>query len=241
MLVYEIELTLMEKVFFASREIDRFFLTEPAVGNYALAYAFHLAAAPYHVESVKKEKPCYAADMASLNSRGIYLTPATPVEQPRFELERFNATTDSYWYMMSNNVVVGHLDYKGNGKRPRPANFPQEGRLRLLSRGNRFSLFLTAGTAVDLPPYVRLGKFNSKARVQVRGVWENPPREEKENLILHYFLNPMDLPEGCQLLFYNILSVPPVPLIRDAVLSGTFYRIGDRYLPAGMRYGGFVP
>ena len=43
MVIYRLELTLLEKVFFASREIDELFQTEPVLGNYALTYALGLA------------------------------------------------------------------------------------------------------------------------------------------------------------------------------------------------------
>ncbi|WP_081357592.1 type I-D CRISPR-associated protein Cas5/Csc1 [Neomoorella thermoacetica] len=240
LLVYELEITLQERVFFASREIDKFFLTEPVIGNYALAYAFNLVTAPYRVGDVKNEEPVYKVDLTSLNRRGIYLTPATPLQKPVLVVERFNALTDSYWYQMSPNVVVGDLAYKLDKElKRRPANFPQEGYLRLLARGNRLGMFLCSREEVDIPPYIRLGKFNSKARVKIVQQWENPPRMYREDVPIDYYLNPLDIPASSRVKLFDLLSVPPVPLIKNIVLSGEFYQLAKgKCLPAGMAFGG---
>ncbi|BCV20512.1 type I-D CRISPR-associated protein Cas5/Csc1 [Moorella sp. Hama-1] len=242
MLVYELEIILQERVFFASREIDKFFLTEPVIGNYALAYAFNLVTAPYRVEDVKNEKPAYPADLTSLNRRGIYLTPATPRQKPVLVVERFNALTDSYWYQMSNNVVVGDLAYKLDKERKRrPANFPQEGHLRLLARGTRLGLFLCCREEIIIPSYIRLGKFNSKARVKVVQHWEDPPRMYREDASIDYYLNPLDLPAGSRVKLFDLMSVPPVPLIKNVILSGAFYQLAkEKYLPVDMAFGGLA-
>ncbi len=240
MWIYELELECHEKVFFASREIDKFFMTESVVGNYALAYAFNFAQSPYHVESVAKDKPRYREDLSVLNEQGIYLTPATPLHKPMLEVERFNALTDSYWYQMSNNIVVGDLTYKLDSSiKRRPANFPQEGRLRLLSRGNRFLTYLQTAEKIDIPSYIRLGKFNSKVKVLVREIWETPPTSEQQEVLIDYYLNPLDIPASCHVTIFDLLSIPPVPLVKNAVMTGEFYHLGsDKLLPVGLKYGG---
>ena len=42
--IYRCKFELMENLFFASREVNNFFQTEPVIGNYALAYALGLCA-----------------------------------------------------------------------------------------------------------------------------------------------------------------------------------------------------
>ena len=242
LLVYELEITLQERVFFASREIDKFFLTEPVIGNYALAYAFNLVASPYRVDDVKNEKPAYQADLTGLNRRGIYLTPATPRQKPVLVMERFNALTDSYWYQMSNNIVAGDLAYKlDKDRKRRPANFPQEGHLRLLARGNRLGMYLCCQEGITVPSYIRLGKFNSKARVRIMRQWENPARVYREDAVVDFYLNPLDLPAGSRVKLFDLMSIPPVPLIKNVVLNGEFYQLDkEKYLPAGMAFGGLT-
>ena len=88
MVIYRLELTLLEKVFFASREIDELFQTEPVLGNYALTYALGLAVSPYRL-SEREDRPYYREDLSALNAQGIYVTPATPLGNPSLEVERF--------------------------------------------------------------------------------------------------------------------------------------------------------
>jgi len=53
-----------------------------------------------------------------------------------------------------------------------------------------------------------------------------------------FLLNPADLPPEVRLGVFDLISVPPTPLVRNAVLSGRFYRLAaDTMLPAGMRFG----
>lgn len=237
MIIYKLELSLMEKVFFASKEISNFFITEPVIGNYALAYAFGFVNAPYHVDSIKSEVPNYLEDLGTLNEKGLYVTPATPLDEPALELERFNAMSDSYWYKMSNNVVAADLEYKITDKRTRAANFPQEGRFRLLSRGNRFVCFLVSNREMDIPSYIRLGKFNSKAKVDVKATYTDPRVTQKGEATIEIYLNPLDLPSEYSLKLYDLFNLPPVPLIRNALIDGSFYHLDGLFLPAGLRFG----
>src|SRR5918911_63628 len=73
MFIYRLELILLEKVFFASREIDELFQTEPVLGNYALTYALGLAASPYRL-SEREDRPYYREDLSALNAQGIEVT-----------------------------------------------------------------------------------------------------------------------------------------------------------------------
>ncbi len=116
MLVYRLELTLHEKVFFASREIDELFQTEPVLGNYALTYALGLAVTPYRL-SEREDRPYYREDFSVLNDTGIYVTPGTPLNAPTLEVERFNGMVESYWYKMANNAVVSDLAVRLDGAR----------------------------------------------------------------------------------------------------------------------------
>jgi len=237
MIIYRLELSLMEKVFFASREISNFFITEPVLGNYALVYAFGLVNAPYHVDAIKSETPNYLQDLETLNEKGLYITPATPLDEPQLELERFNALSDTYWYKMSNNVVAADLEYKITDKKPRPANFPQEGRFRLLSRGNRFICFLVSNREIDIPSYVRLGKLNSKVKVDVKATYADPRATQKGDATVEIYLNPLDLPSEYNLKLYDLFNLPPVPLIHNALIEGSFYHLDGEFLPSGLRFG----
>ena len=236
MVVYRLDLTFHEKVFFASREIDELFQTEPVLGNYALTYALGLSISPYR-QSEREDRPYYREDLGLLNERGIYVTPGTPLETPTLEVERFNAMVDSYWYKMANNAVVADLAVRLDGARAPVTNFPQKGRLRMLSRGNRFRCYVFAREAVSFPRYIRLGKFLGKTRLEVTQTWQDPSIREVQNEQVDLFLNPLDLSPDIQVSYHDLFNLPPVPLIRNAQLSGRMYHLDTIHIPAEMMFG----
>lgn len=97
----------MEPTFFSSREVSAYYQTEPLIGNIALAYAFGFCQALYFNDGTIH----YREHLAALNERGLYVTPATIVGEPRFSLDQFNAQADAYWYafanMLSSRVPTG--------------------------------------------------------------------------------------------------------------------------------------
>ncbi len=235
MFIYRLELTLLEKVFFASREIDELFQTEPVLGNYALTYALGLAVSPYRL-SEREDRPYYREDLSILNEKGVYVTPGTPLGTPALEVERFNGMVDSYWYKMANNAVVADMAVRFGARAP-VTNFPQKGRLRMLSRGNRFFCYVFAREALTLPRYVRLGKFLGKTRVEKAKEWQDPPSSSFRGEQVTAFLNPLDLSPETEVGYHDLFNLPPVPLIRNAQLSGQMYDLDDTRLPAGMAFG----
>ena len=76
----------------------------------------------------------------------------------------------------------------------------------------------------------------SKAHVDVAEVRFRTVRSEDVSVSL--LLNPADLPPEMKPGVFDLINVPPTPLIKNAVLSGEFYHLGeDTYLPVGMRFG----
>ena len=228
MYIYRCEFQLMENLFFASREVDNFFQTEAVIGNYALAYALGLCQASYH----NKGEITYAEDLEKLNEVGIYVTPGTLTEEPRFTVVQFNALSDSYWYQMEQNAISVNPRLGA-----RAANFPQIGRLKLLSIGNKGVFYLTSRDEFRVPRYIRLGKFMSKAKISA---YKQRYREiHAENVPYRNYLNPNDLPSDMQIGMFDMLNIRPTPLIRHVQLSGEFYQFADdgkTQLPVGMQF-----
>jgi CRISPR-associated protein Csc1 len=246
--VYRCELTFWEHVFFSSREISNFFQTEPLLGNYALAYALGLAHSPYHCDGPVR----YTQDLGPLNDQGVYVTPGTLLGKPRFVLSQFNAQADAYWYAFTNNAIVVRPDDRlavkqgsrwriidpatGKGSLVRPNNYPQHGRIKMLALGNRAICYVLSQEPLELPSYMRLGKWMSKVGVEVTHATARPEPRNEESIPI--FLNPADLPHPERLHVYDLVSIHPVPLVRNAILSGDFYPSPDgMWLPAGMRFG----
>jgi CRISPR-associated protein Csc1 len=259
--LYRCEITLWEHVFFSSREISSFFQTEPLIGNYALAYALGLAHSSYHVEADANggQRVSYKDDLLPLNERGVYVTPATVMGAPLFALSQFNAQADAYWYAFTQNAIVVKQDDQeaeydgqnwyvltpatGRRSKARPANFPQHGRIKMLALGNRAVAYLLTREPIEavlpgyrLPRYIRLGKWMSKAAVDVSQQWCEPIWHEEVSI--EGFLNPVDLPDPSALRMFDLVSIHPVPLVRNARMHGWFYRAPDgAWLPARMRFG----
>ena len=232
--IYRCEFQLMENLFFASREVNNFFQTEAVIGNYALAYALGLCHAGYHNDG----EITYAEDLEKLNEAGIYVTPGTLTEKPRFTVVRFNALSDSYWYQMEQNAIsVDRARIFNPRLKARAMNFPQVGRLKLLSIGNKGVFYLTSHKEFRVPRYIRLGKFMSKAKISAYK--QNYREIHAQDVPYHDYLNPNDLPSGTQIGMFDLLNIRPTPLIRQAQLSGNFYELADdtkTLLPAGMQF-----
>jgi CRISPR-associated protein Csc1 len=258
--IYRLEILLWEHTFFSSREISAFFQTEPLIGNYALTYALGLASSPYRVkadEKSGKQTVSYKHDLNPLNERGIYVTPATILGEAKFALTQFNAQTDAYWSAFAQNSIVTRQDHESirfNGQnwqqldpitgewrkspRSKPVNYPQHGRIKMLALGNLAVSYVISREPLDafLPRYIRLGKFMSKAEVKVLHLFSQS--EHKTNLTFNGFLNPADLPDKKSLRMFDMVSIHPVPLIKNAQLSGWFYQASDNvWIPAGMKFG----
>ena len=232
--IYRCEFELMENLFFASREVNNFFQTEPVIGNYALAYALGLCHTSYHNDG----EITYATDLEQLNDAGIYITPGTLTEKARFTVVQFNAISDSYWFQMEQNTISVNRGRIFNPRlKARAANFPQFGRLKLLSAGNRGVFYVTSREEFRVPRYIRLGKFMSKAKISARKQHYHEVHRETE--IYPNYLNPNDLPSEMRIGMFDLLNIRPTPLIRNAQLSGDFYRLTDdaqTLLPGGMRF-----
>jgi CRISPR-associated protein Csc1 len=245
--IYRCTLTLLEATFFSSREVSSFYQTEPFIGNYALAYALKLCQSPYFNDGTIH----YKADLGALNERGIYITPAAVVDEPRFVVGWFNAQPDTYWYAMGSNVLATKPDGSWaelrnkvwyivrnegeKGRKIRLENRPQVGRIRMLSIGNHAVCYVVSERELQLPSYIRLGKFMSKARVEVQRL----QIEQAEEIIATCaLLNAADLPTNVRPLAYDLLNVPPAQLLRNVRVAGPVYRLPrGEWLPVGMRFG----
>jgi CRISPR-associated protein Csc1 len=247
MQIYRCRFRLMEPTFFSSREVGATYQTEPLLGNIALAYAFGLCQAPYYNDGTIY----YKEHLGALNEQGVYVTPATIEGEPRFTVGQFNAQPDAYWYAMGAGAIVTRPDggwavgggktwriVRAGGKRKKigAESRPQYGRIRFLAIDNLAVGYVLSRQPLSLPRYVRLGKFMSKAKVQVEEMAaEVVGREE---VVVPFLLNPADLPPGMALTTFDLISVPPTPLVRNARLGGRFYRLPDGVLlPVGMRFG----
>jgi CRISPR-associated protein Csc1 len=256
MFVYQCYLTLLENTFFASREINDLYLTEPLVGNYALAYALGFVKSPYY----NRGEIYYYDHLTHLNQQGIYITPATipQGQEPKFSFSQFNSVPDTYWFAMGSNCLVQRpegyrMEHKGDKgkkvwnrvnkktgeskKHERAVNYPQIGFIKLMGIGTNLQFFVISTHKLTIPRYIRLGKFMSKAKIEVIS-YEDPEMINCKSQIIDFLLNPLDLSEEMQMTAFDTYNIHPVPLIRNARLTGEFLQLKQNlYLPAGMQFG----
>lgn len=230
MFIYKCSLTILENTFFSSREINNFYQTEPLIGNYALAYALGFAKSPYH----NKGEVRYYQDLSELNNKQIYITPAKFIGKVKFSMSQFNSISDSYWSRMDNNAVA--TDKSKGDKKADPANYPQIGFIKMLSIGNKAIFFVISDKEVEIPKYIRLGKFMSKAKISFEKVKFS--LVENQDFVTKHLLNPLDIPKDkYSIKAFDTYSVNPVALIDNVYLKGNYYNLSDVNLPIDMKFG----
>ncbi|HEY9296667.1 MAG TPA: type I-D CRISPR-associated protein Cas5/Csc1 [Phormidium sp.] len=235
-----VELWCAEPVFFASRELSDTYYTEGAIGNYALAYAFDWVSSPYRLQGRATGRPTYREDLEPI-AQSCYVLPASPVDgRVTFRFERFNALSDAYWYAMTNNRVATAREdvplQRLTSKKPnsfRASNFPQTGRLRMIERGNRFRTLVFGN--YNVPAYIRLGKFRSKVKVNVLTKFEPTLLPEGEYQSQAY-LSAADLPPNLELFSFDLISMPPAPLLKNLHFRGAAWQVGEMIVPANLHF-----
>ncbi|NNJ09272.1 type I-D CRISPR-associated protein Cas5/Csc1 [Chloroflexales bacterium ZM16-3] len=211
--IYRCTLTLQEPLFFATREIGRLYETGRYLHNYALTYALGLVHAPYF-NAV--QVPRYADELQPLNLQSCYVTPANPLEVS------FYLATIKYGEEVTRTEML-----------PGRLNTPSFGRAKEIAPESTFACYVVSAAPLRLPRWVRLGKWHSKALVDVT---ELEVREASGDYTAACPLNPLDVPAGA-LRAFDIISMPPASLVANARCSGPHYALGGgRGLPTGMRY-----
>jgi CRISPR-associated protein Csc1 len=211
-IVYDCLLRADSPIYYATREIGRLYETGDHLHNFALTYALGLAATAYHIDH---QVPTYAEDLALVNARGIYVTPATPI-----------------WVQHS----VSTIKFGGETHHEIPLdknkNYPNYGRIKEIAPGSRFSFQVIARQLVKVPRWIRLGIWMSKCEVIISRTIETTKRGGQYTYT--NALNPLDL-DG-ELVSFDIVPMPPNSLIRNVTYNGQWLVGEGIRLPAGMTY-----
>ena len=219
------ELTLHDTLFFATREMGTLFETERFIHNYALAYALFgdtLVNRPYFCDSYRPE---YAEDLGRLNEMAVYVTPAQPLSWDYLLIT---------WKMGQVSYYRKSEQFGSESKRNYPANI---GRAKELAPESVFEFYVLSEEPISLPRWIRLGKWMSKAQVDVKEIKDVDNRMKKGAFIAACTCNPLDIPVGA-LEVFDIVSMPPSSLVTNARLDGDYYEVGarGRGLPMNMRF-----
>ncbi len=213
---YHLEIDLHDLMYYASRELGRMYISERYIHNYALTYALGLAKSGYH-DAV--QVPHYREDLEPLNDAGVYVTPAKPI-RVETSTHTFKLADTRYQVKMEQSSV----------------NIPTFGRIREINPESRYEAFVLTKEKLELPKWIRLGKWMSKASVATAEVEVS---EGKKTFSTLHPLNGLDLPFDAKL--YDLINMPPVSLIENARFEGECYTLKlsekeTREFPKGLRY-----
>ena len=223
--LFHCELTLQDTLVFATREVGTLFETERFIHNYALAYALFgdtLVNKPYFCDSYRPE---YAEDLGHLNDMDVYVTPAQPLSWDYLLIT---------WKMGQTSYYRKSERFGSESKQNYPANI---GRAKELAPESVFEFYVLSEEPISLPRWIRLGKWMSKAQVDVKEIKDVDNRMKKGAFIAACTCNPLDIPVGA-LEVFDIVSMPPSSLVTNARLDGDYYEVGarGRGLPMNMRF-----
>ena len=222
MVLYLCHLTLHDNVFFASREMGTLYETEKYLHNWALSYALFEGTyipRPYRLEGAIAQRPGYLEadneqNLLTLNEVGIYVLPALPLQ----------------WSYQVNTFKAAQVTYYGKskqfGSKGADRNYPiNYGRAKELAVGSTYRTYLITPEAIQIPRWIRLGKWASKIQVEAKLIPPNGVKYNSGEYTCEHPLNPIDLPTSARLLLYNRIVMPPSSLVSQAQLSGDYWDI----------------
>jgi CRISPR-associated protein Csc1 len=202
--LYRVDLILQDYLFFATTERGKVAETGPFIHNYALTYALGWAVSPWHNDT---QKPRYREELREVGRR--YITPAKLL---------YGGTLVSQYNTLSESYSLG----KGQS-----IGYPDWGFVKCFRPGSRFRFYVISAAPVELPRYLRLGKFMAKARLAITQI-TNPvykaqaPTEphEGENTVERPLLNWDDLAPTARPMVYDILvSALPTRLVDNPIFD----------------------
>lgn len=214
MIVSRCLLVLHDFTYYATREMGRLYETGKYLHNYGLTFALGLAKANYFNSG---QVPMYEAQLTPLNKLEIYVTPAHPMTHD-FMFHTFKMASVPY-YSFTPRETVNKVLY---------------GRAKELAPESTFEFLVISPRRPNLPRWIRLGKWMSKARVEIIEATEVNEKSGKPFASV-CVLNPLDI--SGQLLAFDLISMPPVSLVVNARIAGPYYELPDgAKIPAGMKY-----
>jgi len=228
--IYRCTLELHDSLYFATREIGRLYDTEPVIHNYALCYALGLVDSEMYSTTVSEKHsyryfcpeqvPKYQEHLTPLNQCGIYVTPARYLN---------HTAVLNTWKYANNNY---HVEMEKTQK-----NIPSFGRSKEIAPESKFEFFVISQQKLfKFPHWIRLGKWASKAEVQIEEVQDVKASNSEKEFNFPYPLNPLDVIFTHQILSYDTVNMPPVSLIRNVKMRGYCYSFNKLDIPACMEY-----
>lgn len=223
MQVTRCNLILHDSLYYATREMGRLYETEKVIHNWALTYALGLIQKPYRsFDSV----PTYKEDLTPINQAGVYVTPAKPIHYD-YVISTFKLADNRHRpFSTVSNTRKKELGITVTNK-------PSFGKAKELAPESEFEFYIIGKLPDQLPKWIRLGLWMSKARVEVELV-ESSLKPKQGTFTCSHLLNPIDLSISPEL--YDLISMPPVSLLQNARFNGEYMEFDDVCFPTSMAY-----
>lgn len=222
MQVTKFHLTLHDSLYYATREMGRLYETEKVIHNWALTYALGLIQKPYRSFDCV---PTYQDDLTPINAAGVYVTPAKPIHYD-YIISTFKLADNRHRpFSTVSNTRKKELGIKVTNK-------PSFGKAKELAPGSLFEFFIVGELPDQLPKWIRLGLWMSKAWIEIKDTKSLTPKNGV--FTCSHLLNPIDLPILPKL--YDLISMPPVSLLQNARFNSEYVEFGDVCLPTSMAY-----
>lgn len=227
--IYRCQIELHDSLYFATREIGRLYETESVIHNYALCYALGLVDSEIYSTTVSEEHsyryfcpeqvPKYEPHLTALNQQGIYVTPGRSIS---------HSSTLNTWKYANNNY---HVEMDKTQK-----NIPSFGRTKEIAPESKFEFFIISEKSLKVAKWIRLGKWMSKAAVEIVEPKEVKRSPSETDFIFPYLLNPLDVMFSHHVISYDVVNMPPVSLIQNVKMLGRYYEFDKLKIPACMEY-----
>lgn len=234
MIIYECLLELHDNLFFATREMGRFYETTSFIHNYALTYALGYSGNnifPVSDYFCEEQIPKYKEHLSNLD---FYVTPAKPLDIS-FVFNTFKLGEEDFYLKstIGDSELKRRLGVDGGG------NKPDFGKVKEIAVGSKFEFFIISNKELELPSWIRLGKWLSKAKLDIKCI--HKVDQMKKGLYKSTSpVNPIDL-EDIKLVSFDVIAMPPSSLINNATLEGEYIEIEKENkskicLPANLKY-----
>jgi CRISPR-associated protein Csc1 len=167
-----------------------------------------------------EQVPKYEEHLTPLNQQSIYVTPGKALNHAAI-LNTCKYADNRY-----------HVEMKQTEK-----NIPSFGRTKEIAPESQFEFFVISEKPLALPRWVRIGKWASKARLEVKELIKVKHNQAKEFYCPS--LNPLDVMFTNQVLSYDTINMPPVSLIRNVRMIGEYYTfdgLPELKIPVQMQY-----
>lgn len=233
MIIYECLLELHDNLYFATREMGRFYETSSIIHNYALTYALGFTGNnidfPVSNYSCSEQIPRYKEDLAKL---ALYVTPAKPLNI-KFDFNTFKFGEANYYLTSTVGPEQGRkLGITSN-------NQPSFGKIKEISVGSKYKFFILSEKELNLPKWIRLGKWMSKAKIDIADKYLVKDKK-KGNYFVDHPINPLDINKGDKLINFDIMAMPPSSLISNSTIEGEYIEFESNKnkicLPADLKY-----